>query len=112
MIRVKHDCLVLDRGLDVEPKDRFICIIAKDGLVNYEGVKSKEAQKIATETIVAEAIKAGAKVISETGCVVGGDKRKYLNDAILAFNGGDIIFEKDEVGQFMLKHGLAEPANI
>jgi len=109
MLRVKKDCLVLDLGVDKEPKDRFICFATGDGLVDKNGVKSQIAQELSVEKIVDEAVKAGAEVISSHGCVVGGDKLEYRNDAILAFNGGDLIFGTDDVGKFMLENELAEP---
>ena len=109
MLRVKEDCLVLDRGVDKQLKDRFICLIAQDSLVDKNGLKSIVAKQIADNALVEEAKKHGAKVISATGCVIGGDKREYRNDSVYAFNKGDIIFATDDVGIFMELADLAEP---
>ena len=107
MLVIKEDCLVLDRGIDKAPSDRFICIKKADGLVNNDGFKTKLGKKFTTNAMVNEAKKAGAEIISDKGCVVGGDTKEYLNDAILAFNGGDTVFENDEIGIFLKSNGLA-----
>jgi len=110
MLKMKKDCFILDRGADKQLKDRFLCFVtAKDGLVDNNGVKSIIAQKLADNKLIEEAKKSGAEVVSATGCVVGGNKREYGNDSVIALNGGDIVFQNDDLGIFLESYGLADP---
>jgi hypothetical protein len=92
MLKLKQDILVLDRGLDEKIEERFAII------------------QNPKETLVSEAKRHGAEIISESGCAVGGDG-EYQNDSVLFFKEGDIVFESDEIGQWLLENGFAEKQN-
>ncbi len=106
MLKIEKDVLIIDLGVD-KKEDRFHAIAVGGNLVDAKGIKSSLGEKLSVEALKDEALLAGAEIISEHGCAVGGDTKEYRNDRVLAFNGGDTVFEKDEIGQFLLKSGLA-----
>ena len=108
MLRIKNDCLVIDRRFKVNPKDRFVCFKEGGDLVDDVGNISDAGKGLSTIELVSRAIKAGATIISDTGCAVGGDREAYVYDRVIALNGGDITFEDDPLGQFLLRHALAD----
>lgn len=108
MLRIKSDCLVLDRRFKVNPKDRFICFKEGGDLVDDVGNISDAGKGLSTKELVRRATEAGATIISDTGCAVGGDKEAYVYDSVIALNGGDITFGNDPLGKFLLRHDLAD----
>jgi len=105
MYKVTVDCLILDRG--VEEQDRFRAIVS-DGeeLVDDNGATTELGKQKVIGLIQDEAVESGAKGVSVSGCVSGGDVSKYSNDLVEAFNAGDLIFGDDLLINFMLDKGL------
>ena len=107
MKKVLVDTLVLDRGLGENP--RFVAIVSEGSeLVGDNGATTQLGHELAKKALDTEAVKAGATVISESGCIDGGgDVEEYSDDMVLAFNAGDVIFGNDPVAEFLEKEGLA-----
>jgi hypothetical protein len=105
MYKVLVDTLVLDRGAEAE--ERFLAVVGEGTeLVDENGHVTKEGQELTKKAMTAEAVKAGAKVISESGCVDGGNSEIYGNDVVYAFNGGDAVMGESDLLNFMEDNGL------
>ena len=106
-VRVKEDVLVLDRGENRTLSERFSIVALGEGTVDKDGLLTTLGREFSHRYMVNEVEKYKAKVISAKGFDVNGD-HLYLDDAIVAYNGGDLISLESDLSYWLLLHGYAE----
>jgi len=89
---IERDIAVLDRGEGAD--NRFVAV---DGVeVDEVGALHADSFKIVANVMSQEAVKNGAKVISENDCVAVDGAGASVDDRVWAYNGGDVIYDTYE----------------
>jgi hypothetical protein len=100
------DLLLVDKGESRdEGDDRYLVIISEgSNLIDTEGNTTSVGRKLVVDALDTLAVKSGATVISESGCVDGnGDVSIYSDDSVSAYGDGFVYLYSGE-GDPQLKY--------